>query len=83
MSRSKSSQSCYQLGVCQARKPACQGCDSSFAPGSIQGPFKRLRFIRLRKHWRSVAAVLFVVLAMFALVAVFGFGLGYGGAHHG
>lgn len=46
--------SCFELGVCQGRKPACSGCSWQLAPGVIDGPYKRLRrdpFVRACMRW--------------------------------
>lgn len=40
------SRDCASLGICQSRKPACEGCSSlpaQFAPGVIDGPHRRKR----------------------------------------
>jgi hypothetical protein len=74
---------CTSLGVCQSRKPACQGCNWSFAPGSIEGPFTRAQHRHALK-WTSVFAKVVLALALLAcLSVVLGFFLGYLGAHHG
>jgi hypothetical protein len=37
------SRDCASLGICQSRKPACDGCTTQFAPGVIDGPYSRKR----------------------------------------
>jgi hypothetical protein len=35
---------CLELGICQSRKPACADCEAHpmpFAPGVIDGPYRR------------------------------------------
>lgn len=74
----KNQRSCNELGHCQSRKPACQGCNwrtahQPFAPGTIEGPFSTRRYrayfsqtARLvSKHMATIAPTLLVV-AMFS-----------------
>jgi hypothetical protein len=75
--------SCAALGVCQTRKSPCEGCDWRLAPGAIRGPFKRTRFIWLRRNWRVCVFVLCALLAWAAITAVVSFGLGYWGHKYG
>lgn len=38
------SRTCFELGVCQARKPRCVDCEEPrllLAPGVIEGPYRR------------------------------------------
>lgn len=69
------SRSCNELGVCQCRKPACQGCSWKLAPGVIDGPYRR-RFLSAKRVAALGRALLFVA-AVAALVATLGFAAGY------
>jgi hypothetical protein len=59
-------------------KPPCDGCDLRLAPGTIQGPFKRTRFVWLRRNWPVCIVVAGGLLAWVAIIAVLGLGLGLG-----
>lgn len=74
---------CDQLGLCQRQKTACGGCDWKRMPISIQGPFKRTRFVWLRRNWRVCVFVACALLAWVAITVVAGFGLGYWGHKYG
>lgn len=66
--------SCEQLGACQSRTPACQGCRWKLAPGVIDGPYRALR-----RHLTAArigkAALMLAGLA--ALCAMLSFAVGY------
>jgi len=77
-----SQRSCYELGVCQGKNPACNGCDwKTFAPGTIEGPFRRTRkYLLLSRMSRRAKVVLVVSAAVLALACVSmvtGFSAGY------
>jgi hypothetical protein len=67
---------CRELGVCQARKPACTGCQSRFAPGVIEGPYQRNK--SLVKRSLRVAAQAIYVYAPFVLFVGVVVGMAYG-----
>lgn len=46
--------SCFELGVCQGRKPACSGCSWQLAPGVVDGPYQRLRSLGTRRFFKVV-----------------------------
>lgn len=67
-----SARTCNELGVCQGRKPACQGCSAAprqqphpFAPGVIEGYDRYL--MRGLRFWlvRWVAFTAGAALVMF------------------
>jgi hypothetical protein len=64
---SQTDRSCNALGVCQARKSPCNGCNLRLAPGTIHGPFKRARFVWLRRNWPVCIVVAGALLAWLAL----------------
>ncbi|OYZ03472.1 MAG: hypothetical protein B7Y42_00395 [Polaromonas sp. 28-63-22] len=69
------SRDCASLGICQSRKPACDGCTTQFAPGVIDGPYSR------KRPDTGVAAFVVKALLVAALVAsislTIGFAAGY------
>jgi hypothetical protein len=77
--------SCNELGVCQARAPACHGCTVNthdlpagsivFAPGVIEGPGRR-RWLTPRRMDALVRALLVLAL-LGTLSATLGFAAGY------
>lgn len=77
--------SCNELGVCQARAPACHGCTVNthdlpagsivFAPGVIEGPGRR-RWLTPRRM-DALARVLLVLAVLGTLSATLGFAAGY------
>lgn len=79
---------CNELGVCQARAPACHGCHDYtvnahdlpagsivFAPGVIEGPGRR-RWLTPRRM-DALARVLLVLALLGTLSAALGFAAGY------
>lgn len=55
------SRTCFQLGVCQARKPRCVDCEGPrllLAPGVIDGPYRHQTTVdrAQREALRSVQA---------------------------
>lgn len=64
---------CFELGVCQSRKPACQGCNWQLAPGTIRGPYRRQRTARSVE----IRKVLWVALLLMLLAGVATFPIGY------
>lgn len=63
--------SCFELGLCQAKSPACSGCDWKLAPGVIDGPYRRysrrlaVRFFQMRPifFWLPYLALMVAGLA--------------------
>jgi hypothetical protein len=69
-------------------KPPCDGCALRLAPSTIQGPFKRARFVWLRRHWPVCMVVAGALLAWVVMIAVlclvlWFLGFGYWGHSYG
>ena len=72
-----STRSCFELGVCQSRKPACQGCSWQFAPGVIDGPYRSTtRWLTTERTALAGRAAL-ILVALVSLSAILGFATGY------
>lgn len=56
---------CEELGVCQSRQPACQGC-FAFAPGVIEGGPRRRWLTDRRVEQLARAALVLALLATLA-----------------
>lgn len=62
---------CMELGACQSRNPRCNGCDwkysprHMFAPGVIDGPYRRRRARWVRRAYAVLSFVLAVAFLAF------------------
>lgn len=79
----KTSRTCDQLGVCQRRTHACTGCAWRLAPGTVEGPFKKKRFVWLQRNRPRIVLWLLVGWHLAFYAALVGFALGYTGVLHG
>ena len=61
------SRSCVSLGMCQSRKPACDGCTWQLAPGVIDGPHHRKP---ARKSWAATIGTALLAAALLASLAL-------------
>lgn len=68
---------CMELGTCQSRKPACQGCSWQLAPGVIDGPHRRRRRLLSASQVEGIGRAVLFMAALAALAATLGFAAGY------
>ncbi len=68
----RTSRTCEELGLCQARTPRCPGCTWQLAPGTIDGPYfpKRRRPSRWPSGWPRPQTVVVAALAVASAVAL-------------